>query len=67
MTIHTIHALIFMSTNFSIIQNSTNTSTSNAKKSSESHKNRIAEYQAYKTALKRIDQSQVCIRAGSKR
>ncbi len=34
------------------------------KKSSESHKNRIAEYQADKTALKRIYQSQVCIRAG---
>ncbi len=67
MTIHTIHALILMSTNFSIIQNSTNTSTSNAKMSSESHKNRIAEYQADKTALKRINQSQVCIMAGSKR
>ncbi len=38
----------------------------NAMKSSESRKNRIAEYQARKTALKSMDQSQVCIRAGSK-
>ncbi len=38
----------------------------NAMKSSESRKNRIAEYQARKTALKSMDQSRVCIRAGSK-
>ncbi len=38
-------------------------------KSSESHKNHIAEYQAHKTALEEssMDQSQVCIKAGSKR
>ncbi len=36
-------------------------------KSSESCKNCIAEYQASKTALESMDQSQVCIRAGSKR
>ena len=35
-------------------------------KSSESRKSRIAEYQARKTALESMDQSQGCIRAGSK-
>ncbi len=38
----------------------------NAMKSSESRKNRITEYQARKTALESMDQSQVCMRAGSK-
>ncbi len=35
-------------------------------KSSESSKNRIAEYQAPKTALESMDQSQVYIMVGSK-
>ncbi len=35
-------------------------------KLSESLKNRIAQYQARKTAVKIMDQSQVCIRDGSK-
>ncbi len=38
----------------------------NAMKSSENRKNHIAEYQAHKTALESMDQSQVCIRAGFK-
>ncbi len=38
----------------------------NAMKFSESRKNHIAEYQACKTALESMDQSQVFIRAGSK-
>ncbi len=36
----------------------------NAMKSSESRKNRMTEYQAHKTALESMDQSQVCLRAG---